>query len=203
MPETKIKILRGASSLFMKFGFKSITMDDIARELGISKKTLYQYFEDKTKLVDEAVEQHLQEEINCCEEIKKQGSDPVSFILNITDSISERDKQINPSVLFDLKKSFKPAWDKLYGFRTNYVYNKILSNLEQGKKKGFYNKDINEKLIARLYIHLIDFLISPELYMNESKDFQEVHFEIIKYHLRGICTEKGLEILNEKLKKRR
>ena len=89
--------------------------------------------------------------------LEDQKSDPITFMLNITDSVSSKRRQINPGVLFDLKKYFKPAWDKLNDFKTNYIFQNVLNNLETGKSKGYYHKDINEKLIARLYVHLIDF----------------------------------------------
>jgi hypothetical protein len=105
-------------------------------------------------------------------------------------------------VLFDLKKYFKEAWDKLVQFRTHFIYEHISANLEAGIAKGLYYKDINVKIVARVYLHLVDFLITPEMYMQESKSFQEVHRELMRYHLRGICTDKGLKILHEKLKER-
>jgi AcrR family transcriptional regulator len=198
--DIKLKLLREAEHLFMRYGFKSITMDDVSRELGISKKTLYQYFEDKNDLVNQAVQQYIEDQVGMCKSLDEQKDDPITFMLNITDSVSDRQKQINPGALFDLKKYFKPAWDKVAEFRTRFIYERVLSNLEHGMSKGYYHKDINAKLIAHIYVHLVDFLINPEAYMHETKNFREVHLEIMKYHLRAICTEKGLKILNEKLK---
>ncbi|MEI6594827.1 MAG: TetR/AcrR family transcriptional regulator [Bacteroidota bacterium] len=199
-PDIKIKILREAETLFMKYGFKSITMDDVARELGISKKTLYLYFEDKNDLVDQTMLQHLEDQKVSCQNIETLKLDPISYMLNISDSVSTQLRQINPGVLYDLKKYFKSSWDKFVEFKTNFVYQNVLNNLETGQSKGYYQKDIDVKLIASLYVHLIDFLVSPTGFQNEHKTFRELHFEIMKYHLRAICTEKGLKILNEKIK---
>ncbi len=198
--DIKVKIMHEAEALFMKFGFKSITMDDVARELGISKKTLYQYFEDKNDLVNQAVTQYLCDERKQCESVVSTNDDPITYMLKVTDTLSDRRRQINPGVLFDLKKYFKPAWDQINEFTTMYVFENVLQNIELGKSKGYYYKDINEKLIARLYVHLIDFIISPEKNMHENKHFVELHLEVMKYHLRAICTDKGLKILNERLK---
>lgn len=198
--ENKIKIIREAEILFMKYGFKSITMDDISRELGISKKTLYQYFEDKNDLVDQTVEQYLSDEMCTCDALETGKHDPITFMLKITDSVSASHRQINPGAIYDLKKYFKPSWDKLSKFKTDFIYKRVLENLIHGKSKGYYHKDINEKLIAAFYVHIIDFLINSETYIHLAKSFREVHMEMMKYHLRGICTEKGLKILNEKLK---
>ncbi len=199
-PDIKIKILREAEMLFMKYGFKSITMDDVARELGISKKTLYLYFEDKNDLVNQTMLQHLEDQKVSCQNIETLKLDPISYMLNISDSVSTQLRQINPGVLYDLKKYFKSSWDNFVEFKTNFVYQNVLNNLETGQSKGYYQKDIDVKLIASLYVHLIDFLVSPTGFQNEHKTFRELHFEIMKYHLRAICTEKGLKILNEKIK---
>jgi TetR/AcrR family transcriptional regulator, cholesterol catabolism regulator len=197
--DIKIKILQEAETLFMKFGFKSITMDDISRELGISKKTLYQYFEDKNDLVSQTMKQHLEDQKASCKSLDIQNFDPITYMLNITDSVSNQLRQITPGVIYDLKKYFKPTWDSFVEFKTSFVYQNVLKNLETGQSKGFYHKDVDVKLIANLYVHLIDFLVTPE-FQHTHKNFKELHFEIMKYHLRGICTEKGLKILNEKLK---
>jgi len=198
--DIKIKILREAETLFMKFGFKSITMDDISRELGISKKTLYQYFEDKNDLVSHAMHQHLEDQKVSCSLLDSKKLDPITYMLNISDSVSTQMRQLSPGVIYDLKKYFKPVWDTFLEFKTSFIYQNVLKNLEFGQSKGFYHKDIDLKLIAALYVHLIDFLVSPSEYSNEHKNFRELHFEIMKYHLRAICTEKGIKILNEKIK---
>ena len=197
--DIKVKILQQAETLFIKFGFKSITMDDISRELGISKKTLYQYFEDKNDLVSQAMKQYLEDQKETCKGLDTQKFDPITYMLNITDSVSNQLRQLTPGVIYDLKKYFKPTWDSFVEFKTSFVYENVLKNLETGQSKGFYHKDIDVKLIANLYVHLIDFLVTPEI-QHTHKNFKELHFEIMKYHLRGICTEKGLKILNEKLK---
>jgi AcrR family transcriptional regulator len=195
--EVKNKILNGAETLFLRYGFKSITMDDIARELGLSKKTLYQFFEDKTKLVDETVTRHIQQEINYCSNLCSTVKNPIEFMLTLTDSFGELKKQINQSILFDLKKYFKPSWDKLNKFRVEFIYNEVLNNLKAGKEQGLYHDEINEELTAVFYIHLIDFLLNPDNYHDLKQDFKVIHSEMMRYHLRAICTEKGIKLLKK------
>ena len=196
--DIKNKILLGSESLFLKYGFKSITMDDIARELGISKKTLYQFFDDKNSLVDQTVIRHIIQEECVCNELLNKVDNPIDYMLQITDSFGDIKKQINQSILFDLKKYFKGTWDKLNDFRIDFVYKQVLQNLEKGKEQGYYSGDLNEKLISRFYIHLVDFMMNPDNYHDENLDFKTVHKEMMKYHLRAICTEKGLKYLNKK-----
>ena len=195
--DVKNKILNGAEGLFLKYGFKSITMDDIARELGISKKTLYQFFEDKTSLVDQTVVRHICAEEAECFKICQQIDNPVEFMLMITDSFSDLKKQINQSILYDLKKYFKSTWQKVNQFRIEFIYKHVLDNIVEGKLKGYYHQDLDEALTAKFYIHLVDFMMNPDYYQTDNFDFKTVHSEMMRYHLRSICTEKGMDILKQ------
>ncbi|MFN4993851.1 MAG: TetR/AcrR family transcriptional regulator [Bacteroidota bacterium] len=201
--EIKIKILLEAKMLFMRYGFKSITMDDISRELGVSKKTLYQHFEDKYDLVDRCVD-HQIIDMNCnCDELMEHSEDPISAMLSISDFIGNAIRILNPSAMFDLKKYFKPAWDKLQANRKNHIYNLVIKNLENGRKKGLYRKEIDPEITCRIFVYLIGFITDPEHYDRQEMDFKTLHLEMTKYHLRAICTPKGIELLEEKLTHRK
>lgn len=199
MDEIKQKILKEAEALFMRYGFKSITMDDIARELGISKKTLYQYFTDKNDLVTQVVESHLDAEKEFCNHLASQEKDPIAFLLAISDNFSSEHKQINPAVLFDLRKYFKEAWDKIAFYSQSFIYEQALSNLILGKEKGLYRKDLNEKIIALYYVNMVQFMVNPENYSKEERNINVVHKELMLYHLNGILTDKGLKQLDKLL----
>ncbi|MBC7382773.1 MAG: TetR/AcrR family transcriptional regulator [Bacteroidia bacterium] len=199
--EIKNKILTGSETLFLKYGFKSITMDDIARELGISKKTLYQFFDDKNSLVDQTVIRHIEQEKCLCAGLNSKVTNPIDFMLMITDSFGDVKKQINRTILFDLKKYFKETWDKLNQFRIDFIFKQVLDNLKKGKEMGLYHQHLNDRLIARFYIHLVDFMINPDNYESENNDFKTVHKEMMSYHLRSICTDKGTKYLKSKLQK--
>lgn len=197
MDEAKIKILHGAESLFMRYGFKSITMDDVAREMGISKKTLYQYFTDKHDLVNQAVENHLNTEQEYCLNLVKNEKDPIAFLLAISNNFGDEAKHISTAVLYDLRKYFKEAWDKIDAYSKEFIYGQVLQNLIDGKAKGLYRAEINERVVALYYVNMVHFMVNPENYQKEVRDFHTVHSELVIYHLRGICTEKGLKQLEK------
>lgn len=199
MDEAKLKILQGAEALFMRYGFRSITMDDISRELGISKKTLYQYFTDKNDLVNQTVENHLEAERETCLQLAKTEKDPIAFLLAISENFGDEAKHINTAVLFDLRKYFKEAWDKIEAYSKEFIYGQVLHNLEQGKAKGLYRKEMNERVIALYYVNMIQFMVNPDSYQKEIREFQIVHRELIMYHLHGILTDKGLKQLEKLL----
>lgn len=200
--DIKAKILYEAETLFMKYGFKSITMDDVARELGVSKKTLYQYFTDKNDLVNQCVDSHLDIMKNGCIMIMEPKADPVVSMLQISDFVGKNIRQLNPSSMYDLKKYFKSAWDKVDAYRKEFIATQITENIESGKKKGLYRKDVDTETIVMIYVYLVDFLINPETHASNF-DFNKMHQEIIKYHLRAICTPKGLEVMEEQLKNKK
>jgi AcrR family transcriptional regulator len=197
--ELKEKILTESQMLFLRYGFKSITMDDIARELGVSKKTLYQYFTDKNELVDKCVDHHLQNTTCTCDRIMHEHDNAISVMIGITEFMGNMLRMLNPSALYDLKKYFKPSWDKLEANRREFIYRSIKQNIESGQRKGFYRKDINVDYTCMIYIHLVSMLIDPELY-SPNVELRTLHLEIIRYHIRSICTPKGLEIFEEQFK---
>lgn len=201
MSEIKDKILTESEALFMRYGFKSITMDDVARELGVSKKTVYQFFADKNDLVNQCIDHHLEEMKQVTEGIMfDKKVDAITVMLKITEYVRAMLVHINPSSMFDLKKYFKPAWDKLEADRRGHIKKSMEENFESGVKEGLYRKELDPSMIARLYIHLIGFITDPDKYDTQEMDIRNVHLEIVKYHLRSICTPKGQELLEAKLK---
>jgi AcrR family transcriptional regulator len=191
--------MQGAEALFLRYGFKSITMDDIARELGISKKTLYQYFADKNDLVNQVVDAHLSNERDMCMKLEAGEKDPIAYLLAISDNFSNEDKHVNTVILYDLKKYFKEAWDKIEEYSKDFIYEQVLKNMIDGKEKGLYRKEMNERIIALHYVHMIQFMVNPENYQKEERDFKVVHKELMQYHLHGILTDKGLKQLDKLL----
>lgn len=201
MNEVKDKILTEAETLFMRYGFKSITMDDVARELGVSKKTLYQFFADKNDLVNQCVEHYLERINQMCRVIMDNKElDPISTLLQITEEMSLIIRQVNPRSMYDLKKYFKPAWDKLEVDRRSFIHNSMYDNTVIGIKKGLYRKELDPDVVTRIYLYLIGLLTDPDSQDHASMDIRVMHLEIVKYHLRSICTAKGLDLLEEKLK---
>ncbi|MFA6261505.1 MAG: TetR/AcrR family transcriptional regulator [Bacteroidia bacterium] len=201
MDEVKEKILIEAENLFMRYGFKSITMDDVSRELGVSKKTLYLHFADKHDLVNQCVECHLERMNQTCSHLIETKEDPISTLLAITEFNIQQLQRVSQSSIYDLKKYFKGAWDKLMENRNQFIYKSIKANLELGMKKGLYRKELDPEVVGMIYIHLVSLVIDPANHRDSEMDLRKILLEIVSYHLNSVCTEKGREILDEKLKK--
>ncbi len=193
------KILEGCDKLFRKFGIKSLSMDDIARELGMSKKTIYQFVTDKNDLVKKTFHFILNYTENQCSTIKNETNNPIDEILLISRNMSQQMKGINPAVFYDLRKYHPEAWLLFENHSQTFIYSQVKDNLIKGIEHGFYRKNIKEDILARLYISLVQTISNPELFSNIDYDFSSVYHEMIKYHLNGICTEKGREYFNTKI----
>lgn len=199
MEETKEKILTHASALFMKYGFKSITMDDICRELGMSKKTIYQFYSDKNELVSACIDAELNTMECGADAIMSKYENPIDAMIAIIEFTGGMMQSLTPGVLFDLKKYFRSSWDKLDNHIKQAVYASVKANVENGQKKGLYRKDTDINHISMIYVHLVQLLIDPDL-LDKGVVIRDLHMAITRYHIRAICTIKGLEYFEEKSK---
>jgi AcrR family transcriptional regulator len=176
-------------------------MDDIANELKISKKTLYNYVKDKKELVLKVMD------LNCCDDcsvgdkIKESSANAIDELLDISNHVSLKLQSIHPSLHFDLEKYYPQAWNKMQEHHAGYVLKSIESNINRGIKEGLYRKDIVADIIARIYISKIDIVFNSEVFPPNKYNFLEVYKETLYYHLQGITSDKGKEYLKKKLKK--
>ncbi len=174
-------------------------MDDIARELGMSKKTIYQCFTDKNDLVIKTFNHFLKAKEQYCQSSLKAADNPIDEIIKISRFISEEVKGTNPSVFYDLRKYHPDAWKLFENHSNQFIYNQFKNNLLKGMQMGYYRSDANAEIIAQLYISLIHTISNPELFSNIDYEFGAVYMEMIKYHFNGICTESGREYFYKSL----
>ncbi|MDY0216706.1 MAG: TetR/AcrR family transcriptional regulator, partial [Bacteroidales bacterium] len=186
--------------LLYKYGIKSQSMDDIARELGISKKTLYLHFKDKKDLVMQVVMQGVNKQSCKFSEIVTENKfNAIDILFFVSKQIAENHKNINQNVHFDLQKYYPEAWQILSEHNKKHVYGKICQNMEQGIQEGLYLDDLKINIIAKLYVQQVNNLSLIED-INEDLSFDEILKNIFVYHIRGIASEKGREYLEYKLK---
>ena len=202
MNEELNHILEKVTALYLKYGIKSVTMDDVSRELGISKKTLYQYVSNKNELVKKVVERQL-EERNCdMQNLMDQNLNAIEELLEVNIHIIKMMKQNNPSVEYDLKKYYPDLQQKVTEIRRDRMYRSVYNNIEKGKKEGLYLKEIDTDIIARLQISRFENILDDTIFPMEDFTRPRVIYEIFMYHIRGIANEKGIEMLKKKLKEK-
>lgn len=193
-------ILLKVRELYMTYGIKSITMDDVARELCVSKKTLYQYVKDKDDLVGKFIDNEIdirQEEIcNCF----RTGLNAIEELFEISIFMNKIMRNQNPATEYDLKKYYPEHYQKIVKTRREGIYSYILINLKNGKKEGLYRDELNNEIIAKLYLSRSESIHTSDMFTIEEFTSRELFMELIKYHVRGIATQKGISVLEQKIK---
>jgi AcrR family transcriptional regulator len=184
----------------MKYGVKSVTMDEMSRQLGISKKTLYQFVKDKNDLVEQCMLLRNEDEKQKIEVIVSKTDDAIKQMLHISQLITSELQQIHPSIFFDLAKYHPSVMKMMDKHKDEFICGCIEQNLVNGINQGVYRKNLNPKVISAIYAGMIDLMLSGEL-MSESKlNAEEVYSEMFRYHIRGCANEQGLEYLIELVK---
>ncbi|MEI7594868.1 MAG: TetR/AcrR family transcriptional regulator [Bacteroidota bacterium] len=200
--EEKFKdIVERVLQLYLKYGIKSITMDDVARELTISKKTLYQFVTDKTDLVDKAVTHQL--DIHRCEmrNLEMQNLNAIDILIMASQFVAEQFQHINPSISYDLQKYYPQSWNKIVDYRRTHIYQHVRTNMIQGIEQGLYLDDLNVDIISHSYV-----LKMEEVFLRPDDDFfkkyttDEIFKTLFHYHIRGIANKKGIEYYENKIK---
>jgi AcrR family transcriptional regulator len=192
----KDKIISNASNLFLKLGFKSITMDDIAGEMCISKKTIYKYFCNKEVLIEECTTTIHQEIHLIIEEIISKNHNAIAENFEIKKMFKEMFKSSETSPIYQLKKHYPDIYDKIIIREINACNSFFKHNIEKGIKEGLYREHINIENYATFYYNLI---FSIKGTTSSEKHAQQLELEILEYHTRALATEKGIIELEKQL----
>jgi len=200
MEKELLDILKKVSIFYQKYGIKSVTMDDVAKELGISKKTLYQYVKDKADLVEKVIMLKIKAEQKISQEfINNKKINVIEKAIQVHKFANEQLKNFNFSIEYDLKKYYPDLYKKIQEIRRKDMYESMLKNMEKGKKEGLYRKDLNTELIAKLQVYRAENILDNGMF--SKKDFTiETFKEVFTYHIKGIASDKGIKYFEEKLK---
>jgi AcrR family transcriptional regulator len=193
----KERILKAAQELFFSYGIRSITMDDIARHLSMSKKTIYQYFEDKDQIVYTLMQDDFEQRVKSMKEVTDQSKDAVDEILQSMDMMHDFFSALNPNVIYDIQKFHPQTWEVFRRFREHHIQRNVEANLRRGIKQGYYRTDINVPAIARLRIQEVEMGMDPHIYSPQQFKVNEVELALLDHFLFGILTLKGLKKLLE------
>ncbi len=200
MEERKENILEQIANLFFRYGIRSVTMDDIANEIGISKKTLYQYFKDKEDLVWQFVEIYFLNN-KCFRVVEEPGLNAIDRVLKIRERMLKIFKLLQNNLEFDLRKSYPQIYRKIVDFKREKVYEDNFSVMEQGVKEGLFREDIDVDFLSRLAVGRFLLVFNPDhgIFSEEETHRIELFDKVIDYHFHGICTENGLEYYKQQL----
>lgn len=198
--EAKAKeIIDRAIPYFMRFGLRAVSMDEISRELGVSKKTLYKYFKDKNELIVKGVEMKIQhDELSCCD-YSDSSENAIDELFKISEFVIQSLTNLNPSIIFELKKFHPEAWQVIHTHKWDFVYNSIQKNIERGIKENIYRENINADVIARLYVGSTDLILETDVFPWPEYKLDDVYLEVLRFQIRGLANEEGIKYLQTKI----
>ncbi len=199
--EVKLELTAKIADVFMRYGVRSVNMDDIARNLSVSKKTLYKYFKDKSDVVI-SVTQLMTEGEECqFAKIEAESENAIDEIIRLSEFANQMLKDMHPSVMFDLQKYYPESFQVFLNHKRVFVANSVEQNLLKGIKEGLYRDNIDVVIISRLYLSMIDAIWNTELFPNNEYSFAQIHLEMIRYHIRGMASPAGIEYLKKRISK--
>lgn len=193
--DTKERIKTVAHELLMQYGIRSISMDDIASKLGMSKKTIYLYYKDKDELVEAVVEAMLVKNQGMCNSDRQKANDAVHEIFLAMDMVTEIFRSMNPSVMFDLQKFHPAAFSTFLNHKNEFLISMIRQNIERGIKEELYRPEINVEIMARFRVESMFIPFNPEFVRNTRSTLLQLEQEIIIHFLFGLVTQKGYKLV--------
>lgn len=193
------RILNTARELFFKYGLRNVTMDDISKELGMSKKTLYQAYENKKDIVQAITKKFLVNHEQQYELLIIEAKDALDEMLKLMGDLNYIFERLNPRMIFDMQRYFPEAWEIFGEHKNNFMLAKIIENLNRGMKEGLFRKDINMEIIARMRLEQIQMALDPMIFPPDKFTIKEIHQQLLLQYLHGITTLKGHKLINQYL----
>ncbi len=192
--DIKDRIILGAEELFMKYGVRSVSMDDVARHLSVSKKTLYHYFADKDEIVTMVASQHIQRDQKQYDGFRASAKNAIDELVKISACIKKDLQKMNPSLLFDLQKYHAKAWAAWLSHKQMYIGNSVMRNLKQGIEEGFYRTEINTDILSIMRLELIQLTFDEQVFPPAKYNLAEVNIQIFEHFIYGLLTDKGRKV---------
>lgn len=197
LTEYKHRIRKQAQQLFLQYGVRSVSMDDIASSMGSSKKTIYQHFSDKDTLVEAVVDSILQENYAECETNKKMASNAIDEAFIAINHTTELFNRMNPLVVYDLKKYHPKAYKKFLDYKNEFLFQILKSNISWGIKDGLFRNDLNVEVISRFRVEGILLTFMPDFQSKTNVGIAELHKELFYFFLYGLSTPKGYALITK------
>lgn len=189
--ETRERILEIATEQFARFGVRAITMEDIARQAGVSKKTIYQEFSDKRDLVRAVFSNILDEDRKRLTFILESEDGVIEHLVQTSKMMRERLSSINPMVILEVQKYFPESWKMFEEFKECIIQMDLVNVLEKGKELGYFRPEIDSQILAKVRMNQITSAFDPANFTNPEYNFVEEQLVLMDHFLHGIFTEKG------------
>ncbi len=195
--DAKIRILLKADEMFMQFGIRSVSMDDMAVDLGMSKKTLYQYFADKDELVVAVVDLHITKMEEDCGNCKQKSDNAIHEMFLTMEQSFEQFTNINPMVLHDLEKFHFKAYQRFREHKDKFLYRVVKDNIEWGIRDGFYREDVNAEVMTRFRIESMLIPFNMQAFPPAKFTILETSKQMLENFVYGLSTLKGNKLIQK------
>ena len=198
--DTSTRILHAARQLVLQYGVRSVSMDDIAAHLGMSKKTIYQYYTDKDELVEGIVAAVINDNEQCCNKDRDGAENAVHEIILAMDMVADMFATMNPSLLFDLKKYHPKSFAIVQAHKSDYIFKVMRQNLQRGIKEKLYRSEIDIDTMALFRVESMFIPFNPDFHKKVAASLLKIELQIIMHYLYGLVTPKGYEMVTKYIK---
>ncbi|MEA5429644.1 MULTISPECIES: TetR/AcrR family transcriptional regulator [Arcicella] len=195
--EIKERIIKKSKELFFRYGVKSVTMDDIANELGISKKTIYLHFEDKDDIVYQLFLGEMKEDKCEWDDLYNNTSNVIERMVKSMELMKQAFSEVNPTTLFDIKKYHPRSWNIFQEHKQRFIFENLKKDLVEGIEQGYFRPEIKIDILAKMRLEQIEMGFDPHIFSITQHTLVEVQLELLDHFIRGVLTNKGTQIYNE------
>jgi AcrR family transcriptional regulator len=193
--EIQERIRQKADELFRRYGIRSVTMDEIATQLGMSKKTIYQYYTDKDQLVDAVAVDEIRFSQECCLKDAAVSANAIEEIFRVMEFVEVMFRNMNPSMLHDLEKYHPLGYKKFLEHKNKFLYEMIRNNIERGIREELYRPEIDVEIMSRYRLEAMMLVFNSNLFPPSKFNLVKLHQEILEHFLYGLATMKGYKLI--------
>jgi TetR/AcrR family transcriptional regulator, cholesterol catabolism regulator len=201
METSLVDILNRVRDLFFKYGVRNVSMDDICKDIGVSKNKFHSLFPNKNVLVEKLLELERENFEIIFSTYNFDGVNSIDILLTVSKEVSDKFTDVSPSMTLDLNKYYPDIYHKHINERIEFVFNNIKLNLEKGIRQGIYRDDLSVELVARLYIRRLIDLHNPDFFPADKFSFETLFDVMFDNFIRGIANENGIEYYEKQKRK--
>lgn len=196
--EVRDKIIERAGELMLQYGIRTVTMDDISRDLGISKKTIYQYFKDKKDLINRITEVSLDLERERFGSTETESENSVHSLILISQCLRESMKDMKLNILNELQKFYPEAWAMYEDFKRDTMLCSITRVITKGQEEGYFRKELDAELMAQMRIEQVQaVMLNPNILSREKYTLAEIQMQMFDHFAHGLFTIEGHQLFNQ------
>lgn len=200
--ELKDRIKQKADELYRRYGVKSVTMDEIASQMGVSKKTIYQCFSDKNELVDAVFAEMLETNKRCCQDSRRKATNAIDEVYLGMEALQEMLDNMNPTILYDIQRGHPETFKKFTEYKYNFLFELMKKNVERGIEEGLYRPEVNAELISKVRLETIVLAFNEEIFPKNQYSLLHIQQELMQYFLYAMASPKGYKLITKYQKER-